>query len=126
MVMEKVRLRLVFSGPRILRKSQKKQGLKKCWILIQPKLYKTISHLSDYLLRIFHLQHSSPHGLTLSVTSPHFPHFFFQFQFQFLLSYAFIFIFCCRWMTLFCHLLSLLLFWRIMISYGLFLSCIFF
>ncbi|XP_031284836.1 coilin isoform X2 [Pistacia vera] len=67
MVMEKVRLRLVFSDPQILRKSQKKQGLRKCWILIKPKLYKTISHLSDYLLRIFHLQHSSPHGLILSM-----------------------------------------------------------
>ncbi|KAL9420826.1 hypothetical protein AB3S75_038405 [Citrus x aurantiifolia] len=65
--MEKVRVRMVFEGQHILSEAQKKEGLKKSWILFKPKHLKTISDLADYLLRIFHLHHSSPHGLVLSM-----------------------------------------------------------
>lgn len=65
---EKVRVRVVFEGQHILSEAQKKEGLKKSWILFKPKHLKTISDLADYLFRIFHLHHSSPHGLVLSVS----------------------------------------------------------
>lgn len=65
--MEKVRVRVVFEGQHILSEAQKKEGLKKSWILFKPNHLKTISDLADYLLRIFHLQHSSPRGLVLSM-----------------------------------------------------------
>lgn len=65
--MEKVRVRVVFEGQHILSETQKKEGLKKSWILFKPKHLKTICDLADYLRRIFHLHHSSPHGLVLSM-----------------------------------------------------------
>ncbi|KAK2636606.1 hypothetical protein Ddye_031398 [Dipteronia dyeriana] len=63
----RVRLRLVFENHHILSKSQRKEGLAKSWFLFKPKLHKTISDLSAYLLHIFHLHHSCPHGLLLSM-----------------------------------------------------------
>ncbi|KAL5762213.1 hypothetical protein ACOSP7_018477 [Xanthoceras sorbifolium] len=65
--MERVRLRLVFENHHILSKSQRKEGLSKSWILFKPKRLKTISDLSAYLLHIFRLHHSCPHGLFLSM-----------------------------------------------------------
>ncbi|TXG53513.1 hypothetical protein EZV62_022682 [Acer yangbiense] len=64
---ERVQLRLVFENHHILSKSQQKEGLAKSWFLFKPKLHKTISDLSAYLLHIFGLQHSCPHGLLLSM-----------------------------------------------------------
>ncbi|TXG57455.1 hypothetical protein EZV62_018768 [Acer yangbiense] len=60
---EIMRLRLVFENHHILSKSQRKEGLAKSWFLFKPKLHKTISDLSAYLLHIFGLHHSCPHGL---------------------------------------------------------------
>ncbi|GMI87741.1 coilin [Hibiscus trionum] len=62
--METARLRLVFEDPDILSKSQKKQGLKRSWLLLKPQ-HQTISDLTSDLLHIFDLQKSCPAGLIL-------------------------------------------------------------
>ncbi|XWS22673.1 hypothetical protein CRYUN_Cryun29cG0056200 [Craigia yunnanensis] len=64
--METVRLRLVFEDSKVLSKSQKKQGLKRSWILLKPQ-HQTIFDLSSHLLHVFHLRKSCPHGLILSM-----------------------------------------------------------
>ncbi|XVF85077.1 hypothetical protein PTKIN_Ptkin17bG0089400 [Pterospermum kingtungense] len=64
--METVRLRLVFEDRNALSKSQKKQGLKRSWILLKPQ-HRTISDLSSHILHIFHLIKSCPNGLILSM-----------------------------------------------------------
>ncbi|KAK6242172.1 Coilin [Theobroma cacao] len=66
--METTRLRLLFEDRNILNKSQKKQGLKRSWILLKPQ-HQTILDLSSHLLYVFHLHRSCPHGLILSMDS---------------------------------------------------------
>ncbi|XP_021293448.1 coilin isoform X2 [Herrania umbratica] len=64
--METTRLRLLFEDRNILNKSQKKQGLKRSWILLKPQ-HQTILDLSSHLLYDFHLHRSCPNGLILSM-----------------------------------------------------------
>ncbi|KAF4366219.1 hypothetical protein F8388_014937 [Cannabis sativa] len=64
--MEGVRLRLVFDDRQLLTKSQKNEGLKRSWILLQPN-HHTISDLSDYILHVFDLDEACPNGLVLSI-----------------------------------------------------------
>lgn len=62
------RVRVVFDDHRhLLTKPQRLDGLKKCWLLLRPKLA-TISDLSSHLSRRFHLRRSCPLGLVLSVS----------------------------------------------------------
>ncbi|GLT74604.1 hypothetical protein SLA2020_463920 [Shorea laevis] len=65
--MEAVRLRLLFEDRYILSKSQRKDGLRRSWILLKPQQHQTISDLSSYILHFFRLHHSCPHGLILSM-----------------------------------------------------------
>ncbi|KAF2554507.1 hypothetical protein F2Q68_00013262 [Brassica cretica] len=62
---EKVRIRLVFEDQRVLSKSQKKQGLKRSWVVLNPKSHRTVSEFSDHLLHTFCLFEACPHGLSL-------------------------------------------------------------
>ncbi|KAK1314951.1 hypothetical protein QJS10_CPA06g01237 [Acorus calamus] len=59
-----VRLRLHFHG--VLTKSQKSDGLKRCWILLRPDLA-TVSDLSCHIARSFEIASSSSDGLVLSM-----------------------------------------------------------
>jgi hypothetical protein len=63
---DKVRLRLLFDDRRILSKSKKKEGLKRCWFLLKPHLT-TISDLTSHLQNLFRLNRTCPDGITLSV-----------------------------------------------------------
>ncbi|KAI5406133.1 hypothetical protein KIW84_052760 [Lathyrus oleraceus] len=63
---EKVRLRLLFDDPNILSKSKTKQGLNRCWFLLEPHLT-TISDLTSHLQTLFRLHRTSPAGITLSM-----------------------------------------------------------
>eukprot|EP00262_Sarcandra_glabra_P022217 TRINITY_DN9774_c0_g1_i3.p1 TRINITY_DN9774_c0_g1~~TRINITY_DN9774_c0_g1_i3.p1 ORF type:complete len:611 (+),score=112.73 TRINITY_DN9774_c0_g1_i3:79-1911(+) len=63
---EVVRVRLLFEDRHLLSKSQKREGLKHCWLLLNPQLT-TISHLESHLLHKFHLQKACPNGLLLSM-----------------------------------------------------------
>ncbi|KAL9246530.1 hypothetical protein vseg_020052 [Gypsophila vaccaria] len=62
---EKLRIRLVFNNE-MLTKSQKKNGLKRSWVLLKPH-FLTISDVVSYILHSFHLLHSCPHGIILSM-----------------------------------------------------------
>lgn len=62
-----MRIRLVFGDQRILSKNQKKQGLKRSWVVLNPKCQRTVSEFSDHLLHTFSLFEACPHGLSLSV-----------------------------------------------------------
>ncbi|KAL0694358.1 hypothetical protein Bca4012_061538 [Brassica carinata] len=64
---EKVRVRLLFEDQRVLRKSQKKQGLKRSWVVLDPKCHRTVSEFSNHLLHTFCLFEACPHGLSLSM-----------------------------------------------------------
>ncbi|GAU34262.1 hypothetical protein TSUD_365600 [Trifolium subterraneum] len=63
---DKVRLRLLFDDRRILSKSKKKEGLKRCWFLLKPNLT-TISDLTSHLQNLFRLNRTCPDGITLSM-----------------------------------------------------------
>ncbi|CAI8598165.1 unnamed protein product [Vicia faba] len=63
---EKVRLRLFFDDPNIISKSKTKQGLNRCWFLLEPHLT-TISDLASRLQTLFRLHRTSPAGVTLSM-----------------------------------------------------------
>ncbi|CAJ2667915.1 unnamed protein product [Trifolium pratense] len=63
---DKVRLRLLFDDRRILTKSKKKEGLKRCWFLLKPNLT-TISDLTSHLQNLFRLNRTCPDGITLSM-----------------------------------------------------------
>ncbi|CAH8382933.1 unnamed protein product [Eruca vesicaria subsp. sativa] len=67
MEQEKVRIRLVFEDQRVLSKTQKKQGLKRSWVVLNPKLHRTVSEFSAHLLHTFCLFEACPHGLSLSM-----------------------------------------------------------
>lgn len=62
-----VRIRLVFEEGHLLRKSQRKNGLKRSWILLKSHL-RSISDFSSYLLDSFLLRGACPDGLVLSVS----------------------------------------------------------
>ncbi|KAF8086367.1 hypothetical protein N665_0628s0018 [Sinapis alba] len=64
---EQVRVRLLFEDQRILSKSQKKQGLKRSWVVLDPKCHRTVSEFSNHLLHTFCLFEACPHGLSLSM-----------------------------------------------------------
>ncbi|KAJ4915555.1 sphere organelles protein-related [Raphanus sativus] len=64
---EKVRIRLVFEDRRVLSKSQKKQGLKRSWVVLNPNCHRTVSEFSNHLLHTFCLLEACPHGLSLSM-----------------------------------------------------------
>ncbi|KAL5552774.1 hypothetical protein UlMin_040175 [Ulmus minor] len=64
--MEGLKLRLVFQDRNILSKSQRKEGLKRSWILMKPH-HDTISDFAAYLLYVFDLDDACPHGLVLSM-----------------------------------------------------------
>ncbi|CAN7020243.1 unnamed protein product [Brassica rapa subsp. trilocularis] len=64
---EKVRVRLSFEDQRVLSKSQKKQGLKRSWVVLDPKCHRTVSEFSDHLLHTFCLFEACPHGISLSM-----------------------------------------------------------
>ncbi|XP_027334648.1 coilin [Abrus precatorius] len=63
---ETVRLRLVFEDRRMLSKSKKKEGLKRCWFLLKPQ-HNTISDVTSQLQNTFHLHRTCPHGIILSM-----------------------------------------------------------
>ncbi|XP_038989770.1 coilin-like isoform X2 [Phoenix dactylifera] len=63
---EPVRLRLEFEDRRLLTKSQRSEGLKRCWVLLRPDLT-TVDDLADHLADCFALQRSCPRGLVLSM-----------------------------------------------------------
>ncbi|KAF8104551.1 hypothetical protein N665_0171s0056 [Sinapis alba] len=60
-----VRIRLVFENQRILSKYQKKQGLKRSWVVLNPKYHRTVSEFSNHILYTFSLFEACPHGLSL-------------------------------------------------------------
>ncbi|XP_010251018.1 PREDICTED: coilin isoform X2 [Nelumbo nucifera] len=64
--MGSVRLRLLFGDRHLLNKSQRSNGLKRCWLLLKPE-HETVSDLSSYLIRTFDLEESCPNGLLLSM-----------------------------------------------------------
>ncbi|KAL1289939.1 coilin isoform X2 [Arachis ipaensis] len=64
MTAEMVRVRVVFEEGHMLSKSKKKEGLKRCWLLLKPQ-YKTISDLSSHLQNAFKLHRTCPNGITL-------------------------------------------------------------
>lgn len=64
--MESVRVRVQFEDRRILRKSQRKEGLQQSWIMLRPH-HKTVADLAYHLLHAFELQESCALGLILSV-----------------------------------------------------------
>ncbi|KAI4382479.1 hypothetical protein MLD38_008438 [Melastoma candidum] len=59
-----LRLRLVFEDADILTKSQRKQGLARCWILLKPN-HRTFLDLSSYLVDSFGLRSACPKGILL-------------------------------------------------------------
>ncbi|KAI4317321.1 hypothetical protein L6164_025199 [Bauhinia variegata] len=61
---ETVRLRLVFEDRHMLSKTKKKEGLKRCWVLLKPQ-HNTISDLVAYLLYTFGLHRTCPNGIIL-------------------------------------------------------------
>ncbi|KAL0732772.1 hypothetical protein Bca4012_008981 [Brassica carinata] len=67
MAEDTVRIRLVFEDQRILSKCQKKQGLKRSWVVLNPKHHRTVSEFSTHILCTFSLFEACPHGLSLSM-----------------------------------------------------------
>ncbi|KAJ0253341.1 Coilin [Hirschfeldia incana] len=65
MAEETVRIRLVFEDQRILNKCQKKQGLKRSWVVLNPKYHRTVSEFCNHILYTFNLFEACPHGLSL-------------------------------------------------------------
>ncbi|KAK9903896.1 hypothetical protein M0R45_000867 [Rubus argutus] len=63
---ESVRLRVEFKDRHILSKSQRTDGLRRSWILLQPQ-HCTIADLAAYLLHVFDLHDSCPDGLLISM-----------------------------------------------------------
>ncbi|XP_030545044.1 coilin isoform X1 [Rhodamnia argentea] len=72
--MDGVRVRLSFEDRHILSKSQRKEGLKRSWILLKPQ-HDTISDLASHVVHTFDLWDSCPNGLVLSMDGYVLPHF---------------------------------------------------
>ena len=64
-----VRLRVEFDDHRVLTKTQRLEGLCRCWLLLRPEL-STVSDVATHLVRAFALHLSCPHGVLLSVCVP--------------------------------------------------------
>ncbi|KAK4773827.1 hypothetical protein SAY87_028846 [Trapa incisa] len=62
--MDGVRLRLQFEDRRILSRSQRKEGLKRSWIVLRTH-HRTVAEVAYHILHAFELQDSCPHGLVL-------------------------------------------------------------
>ncbi|KAL0921334.1 hypothetical protein M5K25_008396 [Dendrobium thyrsiflorum] len=63
---EPVRLRVVFEDAGLLRGSQRRRGLQRCWLQLRPGI-DTIADLAAHLHVTFGLQNSCPHGLIISM-----------------------------------------------------------
>ncbi|KAL6622930.1 hypothetical protein ACP70R_032809 [Stipagrostis hirtigluma subsp. patula] len=61
-----VRLRLVFDNRRLLRRAQRDDGLRRCWLLLRPELA-TVADLADHVADRFRLRRSCPRGVVLSM-----------------------------------------------------------
>ncbi|XP_065023362.1 coilin-like isoform X3 [Musa acuminata AAA Group] len=61
-----VRLRVEFDDHRVLTKTQRLEGLCRCWLLLRPEL-STVSDVATHLVRAFALHLSCPHGVLLSM-----------------------------------------------------------
>uniref|UniRef100_A0A0E0RG42 Uncharacterized protein n=1 Tax=Oryza rufipogon TaxID=4529 RepID=A0A0E0RG42_ORYRU len=61
-----VRLRLVFDNQRILRRSLRESGLRRCWLLLPPEL-STVSDLAAHIAARFRLRRSCPSCVILSI-----------------------------------------------------------
>nr|XP_009415977.1 PREDICTED: coilin isoform X3 [Musa acuminata subsp. malaccensis] len=61
-----VRLRVEFDDHRVLTKTQRLEGLCRCWLLLPPEL-STVSDVATHLVRAFALHLSCPHGVLLSM-----------------------------------------------------------
>ncbi|XP_009415977.2 coilin isoform X3 [Musa acuminata AAA Group] len=61
-----VRLRVEFDDHRVLTKTQRLEGLCRCWLLLRPEL-STVSDVATHLVRAFALHLSCPHGILLSM-----------------------------------------------------------
>ncbi|PKA55494.1 hypothetical protein AXF42_Ash006696 [Apostasia shenzhenica] len=60
------RLRLVFEDPNILRASQRRRGLQRCWYQLRPGVA-TVAELASQIHQAFRLHRSCPHGLVLTM-----------------------------------------------------------
>ncbi|KAK9707463.1 hypothetical protein RND81_07G199000 [Saponaria officinalis] len=60
-----LRIRLLF-GNGVLTKTQKKDGLRRSWLLLKPH-FLTFSDVVSHILHFFDLFHSCPHGIILSM-----------------------------------------------------------
>ncbi|CAL4899722.1 unnamed protein product [Urochloa decumbens] len=61
-----VRLRLVFENRRILRRAERDEGLRRCWLLLRPEL-DTVADLAAHVSERFRLRRSCPEGVVLSM-----------------------------------------------------------
>jgi hypothetical protein len=61
-----VRLRLVFESRRLLRRAQREDGLRRCWLLLRPELA-TVADLSAHVAARFRLRRSCPGGIVFTV-----------------------------------------------------------
>ncbi|KAF0890140.1 hypothetical protein E2562_038142 [Oryza meyeriana var. granulata] len=61
-----VRLRLVFDNQRLLRRSQRESGLRRCWLLLPPELA-TVADLAAHIAARFRLRYSCPGCVILSI-----------------------------------------------------------
>jgi hypothetical protein len=61
-----VRLRLIFENSRLLRRVQRDEGLRRCWLLLSPELA-TVANLAAHVAARFRLRRTCPRGVVLSV-----------------------------------------------------------
>ncbi|KAG0455007.1 hypothetical protein HPP92_024299 [Vanilla planifolia] len=61
-----MRLRVVFEDPLLLRRSQRRRGLQRCWIQ-RPPGFGTIADLAAHIHQTFGLHRSCPQGIILSI-----------------------------------------------------------
>ncbi|XP_022681263.1 coilin isoform X1 [Setaria italica] len=61
-----VRLRLVFENRRLLRRAERDEGLRRCWLLLRPEIA-TVADLAAHVAARFRLRRSCPGGVVLSV-----------------------------------------------------------
>nr|CAB3465727.1 unnamed protein product [Digitaria exilis] len=62
----RVRLRLVFENRRLLRRTEREEGLRRCWLLLRPELA-TVADLAAHVATRFRLRRSCPSGVSLSM-----------------------------------------------------------
>uniref|UniRef100_A0A1D1XEK9 Coilin n=1 Tax=Anthurium amnicola TaxID=1678845 RepID=A0A1D1XEK9_9ARAE len=64
--MEPVRVRVVFEDRHMLSKSQRREGLKRCWVLLRPEL-DTVAALASHIVHSFGLHDACSSGIVLSM-----------------------------------------------------------